>query len=301
MLNLKTGKLKVRNFFYFLLIIVLVAVNNNCYEYLTNNQLKAPQILFYRGVFTLILTIIYAHYRNQALMPKEIAAQSVRFITTGGSLLLILFSYNYLSAGTVSLLQRLDIPVLIFFSIFITKRMQKMQTILSILVIAIVLFLAIDPQLIDEDRNGFLLVFCGIAMVAIGYMTVHRGSNRESVPSLINVASVSSIFFGALLMIFYGHTLKVSLINMLLLILSSVINIMLFYLTIERYKVYTPEKALLPFVWAILSTAVIEMLLERSLYSLKEIFVTVGLTLLITIICLIKPNKTLSTISNENI
>lgn len=276
---------------YFILIIVLVALNNNCYEYLTNNALKAPQILCYRGGITLLLTIIYAVYKNEALVPKQIRAQGVRFITTGGSLLLALFSFNYLSAGTVSLLCRLDIPVLILFSVALNKTKHWLQILLSILVILIVLFLTIDPKFIDEDRNGFLLLFGSIGMVAIGYLTVHKGSGTESVPSLINVSSVSCLFFGGMLMLVYGYHWLITIESLSMILVSSLINIALFYLTIERYKAYPPEKALLPFVLAIVSTSMVEMLIEHKLYSFQEILVTVILTILISMICLINPKK----------
>lgn len=284
--------MKNQNLLYFIVIIVLVALNNNCYEYLTNNKLKAPQILFYRGGFTLLLTIVYARYKKQTLVPTDIKAQALRFITTGGSLLLALFSFNYLSAGTVSLLSRLDIPVLVLFSVLLKKSKHWFQIALSLLVIGAVLFLTIDPNFIDEDRNGFLLIFGSIGMVAIGYLTVHRGSNTESIPALINVSSMSCLFFGGLLMIFYRYEWVIAFENVAMIIISSFINIALFYLTIARYKAYSPEKALLPFVLAILSTSVFEMIIEQKFYSAKELIVTATLTFIISLICLINPTKT---------
>jgi drug/metabolite transporter (DMT)-like permease len=275
-----------KNTIYFLLIIVMVAVNNNCFEYLTNEGLHAPVILFYRSVFTLLLTVIYATRHHQLLVPKNIKEQSVRFITTGGSLLLVLSSFNYLSAGTVSLLQRLDIPVLIIFSILLHKKKHWVQILFSVLTVIIVLFLTMDPQFIDEQRNGFLLMFGSIGMVAIGYLTVHKGSHSESVPALINVASVSGLFFGCFIILLHHHSWLISLKDMGIVAISAIVNIMLFYLTTRRYKAYSPEKALTPFVCAIFSTSVLEMIIEQKLYSKQDLFITAALTIIISIICL---------------
>ena len=275
-----------RNSIYFLSIIILVGLNNNCFEYLNNQAIHAPQILFYRGIFTIVITTAFAVFRKESFFPKNIRPQAVRFVTTGGALLLILESYTYLSAGTVSLLQRLDIPFLILLSIVNRQKKKRFQILLSIITVLIVLFLTINPSLINEDLSGFLLVFSGVGMTAIGYITLHKGSQQESAPSLINISGISSIIFGLVLIQVNHFSWSFPIQDFLIILLSSVINIFLFYCTIELYKVYTPERALLPFVWAILVTAILEMIIEQKLYSIQDILILVILTFLISAICL---------------
>jgi drug/metabolite transporter (DMT)-like permease len=267
-------------------IILLVAVNNNCFEFLTNHNIKASQTLFYRGVFTLIFCSVIALIKKDRVFPVKIKEQSIRFITTGGSLLLVLMSYAFLSAGTVSLLQRLDIPFLIFVSLALKKKKRTYQIVLSVITILSILSLTINPEIIDEDLSGFILVFGSVLMTAIGYFTVHKGSNSESVPALINVSAISSIFFGLVITIFNSNNFAFPLIDFLLIALSALINVLLFYLAVRLYRMYEPEKALLPFVWAIITTSIIEMIIERKMYSNQDIMITVGLTTLITLICL---------------
>jgi len=275
-----------RNRIYILIIILLVALNNNCYEYLSNQNIKASQTLLYRGLFTLFFCLIIGIIKKERIFPTNIKQQSIRFVTTGGSLLLILMSYPFLSAGTVSLLQRLDIPFLIFISI-ISKRNKKLyQVLLSIVTVIAILFLTVNPQLIDEDINGFLLVFASVLMTAVGYFTVHKGSNEETVPSLINVSAVSSVFFGLITSFVFPGNFIFPVFDFMIIALSAIINVILFYLTVQLYKSYDPERALLPFVWAIISTSILEMLIENKLYSKQDIFITIGLTVLISIICL---------------
>ena len=275
-----------RNSFYFFCIIILVALNNNCYEYLSNHSVKAAQTLFYRGVFTLIASSVYGYLKGEKLFPQNISAQSVRFITTGGSLLLILESYPYLSAGTVSMLQRLDIPFLIFFSIAQKQHKKLFQIVLSVLTVLAILVITINPEYFDDDYEGFLFVFGGVSMTAIGYLTMHKGSTKESPPALINISAISSIIFGAGIISFNHQSWLISTHCYFIILLSAIFNVMLFYITIQLYKVYAPERALLPFVWAIFSTSILEMIIEKEVYHLHDIIIKVILTLLISLICL---------------
>ena len=233
----------------------------------------------------------YALVKKEAMFPKNWGEQAVRFITTGGSLLLTLFSFGFLSAGTVSLLTRLDIPILIFFSAIARNNRNWVQIILSVLTVSIVLFLTIEPNVIDEQRSGFLLVFGGLILIVIGYLTVHKGSNTESIPALINIASISSILFGFALIVINKHSWLIPTKDIMIILVSSFVNIFLFYLTIERYKKYSPEKALFPFVLAILSTSILEMIIEHKIYAVNEMLVTIGLTILISAICLTGKSK----------
>lgn len=270
----------------FIAIILSVAVNNNCFEYLSNHDIKASQTLFYRGVFTFLICFFIAFVKKEKLFPDKIKEQSIRFITTGGSLLLVLMSYNFLSAGTVSLLQRLDIPFLIFVSLASKKKKKLFQVILSLLTIGGLLSLTINPKIIDEEISGFILVFGSVAMTAIGYFTVHKASGKESAPALINVSAISSIIFGLLITTFTSNKYFLPLFDLLIIGLSAILNILLFYFAISLYKKYEPERALLPFVWAIIATSVLEMIIENKLYSIQDIVITSCITILISIICL---------------
>lgn len=275
-----------KNTFCFLGIILLVALNNNCFEYLSNHDIKASQTLFYRGIFTLFFCSVIAVKKKEKFIPSKIKNQSIRFLTTGGSLLLVLMSYSFLSAGTVSLLQRLDIPFLIFVSVFTRKKKKSYQIIISLFTIFIILGLTVNPELIDENVSGFLLVFGSVFMTAIGYLTVHKGSASESVPALINVSAISSILFGFLLTIYNTQNFTLPLLDYSVIAFSALLNIVLFYLTVRLYKIYEPERALLPFVWAIVSTSLLEMIIEKKIYNSQDIILTIGLTSLITLICL---------------
>lgn len=234
---------------------------------------------------TLIISF-YAIYKGERMLPKYLKAQSVRFITNGASLLFVLFSYAYLSAGTVSLLQRLDIPFLIFLSLFLKKPQKRYQIILSIATVATVLYLAINPSVINESATGFLLVFGSVSLTAVGYFTLHKGSNIESVPSLINVAAISCIIFGLFAMISFNCSWALSFKNAFVILLSSVASVVLFYILIGFYKIYTPERALLPFVLAIFFTSVIEMVIEKKMYTPQNIIIASLITIMISIICL---------------
>lgn len=275
-----------KTYITFFWIILLAAINNNCFEYLSNHNIKASQTLLYRGVFTLFFCFVIALVKKEKVFPTNIKEQSIRFLTTGGSLLLALMSYAFLSAGTVSLLQRLDIPFLIFVSLALKKKKRTFQIVLSVLTLLSILSLTINPKIIDEEFNGFILVFGSVLMTAIGYFTVHKGSNSESAPALINVSAISSIIFGLLITVFTSTKFVFPLIDFLTIALSALINIFLFYLAIRLYKIYEPERALTPFVWAIITTSTFEMIIEQKMYSKQDIIITLGLTILISLICL---------------
>ena len=270
----------------FILTIFLVAINNNCFEYLTDVHYQAPQILFYRGVFTVVGILCYSAYKRTSSFPRNISRQWIRFITTGASLWLILESYQYLAAGTVSLLQRMDIPFLIFLSLVTVGSKSRSQVILSIITVLIICYLTINPEMIHEDQIGFIYAFISVVMVAVGYFTVYRGSKEETIPALINVGGISWIIFGAALISFKKLSWHFETFDLCIVALSSVINVILFYIIVQLYRKYPAERALLPFVLAILGTSIIEMIMEQKIYGLAQILINVLLTGLLSIICL---------------
>ncbi len=125
---------------YLLIIIPLVALNNNTIEILTDKGYSASQIMFYRGAFSASLIALFSIVSKRNYFPKNWKPQAGRMAIDGLSVFLLYTSYKYLSAGTVALVQRMDIPLLIIISIFNKQTKSSLQFYLSIWSIFVLAF-----------------------------------------------------------------------------------------------------------------------------------------------------------------
>ena len=132
------------------LLIVLLIIMNISIEELTDQKMTGAEILFIRSICNLLLAFIIAFYNKKSIIPKQPKLQLGAFICIGLSLLLVFTAYEYISAGSVSTLQRLDIPLLALIGVFISKSYSK-QILLSLLAFAFVAILIVFNKTTDEN------------------------------------------------------------------------------------------------------------------------------------------------------
>ncbi|MFX5574569.1 hypothetical protein ABTD77_19205, partial [Acinetobacter baumannii] len=95
----------------------------------------------YRGAIALILGIIGACLKRYSLFPESWKPQIARLIFNGLASYLLVSSFTYLSASTVSLISRIDVPFLIFLSVYLGKEKSDLQFWLSVWCVLVILFL----------------------------------------------------------------------------------------------------------------------------------------------------------------
>lgn len=259
-------------------IILSVTFYTYTVEALTDRGYSAPNIMILRGAVALLFGITYSLIKGASLFPKKWKPQIVRFFTNGFASYLSIISFIYLSASTVALVNRLDIPFIIFLSVFTGQRKSNLQFWLSIWTVVIITFLAIDARFIDEEAIGFVYAIVSVFLISIGYLLVKQSSNNENSILICNVFSLSNLIIGIIILYYSGHNLKFSLTDIWILIIGALSQLFIYTLTVTLYRCFNIEKARLPFVIAALSIMLLEMIFEHKYFSISQI----GLSLIIT-------------------
>lgn len=259
-------------------IILSVTFYTYTVEALTDRGYSAPNIMILRGAVALLFGITYSLIKGVSLFPKKWKPQIARFFTNGFASYLSIISFIYLSASTVALVNRLDIPFIIFLSVFTGQRKSNLQFWLSIWTVVIITFLAIDARFIDEEAIGFVYAIVSVFLISIGYLLVKKSSNDENSILICNVFSLSNLVIGIIILYYNGHNLKFSFTDLWILIIGALSQLFIYTLTVTLYRWFNIEKARLPFVISALSIMLLEMIFEHKYFSISQI----GLSLIIT-------------------
>ena len=259
-------------------IILSVTFYTYSVEALTDRGYSAPNIMTIRGALALLLGLIYSLIRREQLFPKKWKPQFARFFANGFASYLSIVSFIYLSASTVALLNRLDIPFLIFLSVFMGHKKSNLQFWLSIWTVLIITFLAIDARFIDEEVIGFVFAFGSVFLTSVGYLLVKQSSNHETPILICNVFSFSNLVIGIVILFYTGQYFKFSFSDLWIIIIGALSQLFMYALTVTLYRWFDIEKARIPFVIAALSIMLLEMIFEHKIFSISQI----GLSLIIT-------------------
>jgi len=252
-------------------VLIIVAINSNVTEYLTGKDYPAPLMLVFYGVFSLVLNCIAGLFTRQAIFPKQWKFQIVRLVNNGISMLLIFISFKYLSAGSVSLIQRTDIPFVIMLSFFLGEKKSNLQFWLSLWSILTVVFMIVDARLINEESGGFGYAFAGVIMISAGYIIIRKSVAVETVYSLSNVNSIGMILVGTITMFVQHYSWYIDPGHLWIFCLGGLMLFAIYVVAIPLYVWYQPERARFPYILGALGTAIIEMIMERKMYPVSQI------------------------------
>lgn len=276
------------------LVILLVAVNNNLIEFLTGNGYPAATIIFYSGLVALVITYALARFRSKPLRVVNLKFLTIRVILDAISIWCMFESFKYLSASSVSIVQRMDIPFLILMAYLRGRKLKSLQFYLSIWTIVILLFFAFDAKFNDEDPIGFVYALAGVLLFSLSLLIIKSQTTRESV----NTLSLSYFFSGILggfVFGYFGNTsFDLNLEGAALLSLAGVIQVVIVLVGIELLRLFDAEMARLPYVLGAFATLILEMIIEHKFFNFNQIGLSVIIIGLLTTICLNpKPPKTL--------
>ena len=172
-------KTQMLKYILFLSVILLVAADNNGIEALTDKGYSTGVIMLYRGLGALLVFLLFALYRKSDLKPKNWKPHIFRLIINGLSAWFLIYSFKFLSAGTVALFQRMDIPLLILIAVFSKNHRSSLQFYLSIWTIFIIIFFVLSANIIDEDPKGFLFIGASIVLSAISFFIIKKQSENR--------------------------------------------------------------------------------------------------------------------------
>ena len=256
-------------------------------------------VLLVRGVIGFIICTSLAYSKKMRAFPQRWNLQGYRLINAGLILLLVFESYKHLSATTVSLLQRMDIPFLIILSILIRDKKSKTQLVLSIIAIISTIYF-ISSSLLTErhelnktiDYLGFALAGTSAFLLAFSYILLKKTSRIDNAFVITNITCMSTTVFGLIYTIVKGYSWTIHPQDIWAFILAAIILVASYYYSMELYKKFSAETAQLPSTLAIVVTMVVEMLLKHKWFNNSETLVVIFIAFLTTLIVIDANYKT---------
>lgn len=267
-----------------LLVALLVAMNIGIEE-LTDKGITGAEILLLRSICNLIAAILIAAYSRKSVLPKQPKLQVGAFICLGLSLLLIFTAYQYISAGSVSTLQRLDIPLLVLFATF-GGQSKVSQTVLAVLAFVLVAALLILNKTTDEDPVGYFIVLSAVVILCVNTLLQKKIAVTENIQTIILISSLSSVFWSCI-RCWQSHSTfaNIHFDSLLVIVGLSIINLIIFYIVNDLYKKKSPEVVRYPYLLAAFLTMITEMIVEHKIFNpiliIGNISILIVLTLLV--------------------
>ncbi|WP_026934254.1 hypothetical protein [Christiangramia echinicola] len=270
----------------FLSVILLVAADNNGIEALIDKGYSTGIIMLYRGLGALLVFMLFAIYRKSDLKPKRWKPHIFRLIINGLSAWFLIYSFKFLSAGTVALFQRMKLPLLILIAVFSKNHRSSLQFYLSIWTIFIIIFFVLSANIIDEDPKGFLFIGASIVLSAISFFIIKKQSETEGGMSLGVLYLGGIVLWGLGITSYRGAGFEVAFNDLWLFVLSGGLLALISICSIILFKRYNAEKVRLPFALGALATLGLEMILENKIFTTSHIGLSVLLIGIMITICL---------------
>ena len=262
-------------------VVALVALQNNNIEYLTEDGYSSSIVLLCRSFTTLTLSTIVGKWQGHSLWPANWRTQRLRLINSGVALYLFLLSFQYLSATTVGLLQRLDIPILIILTGIGNRQFGQRGRLAMVIILGVLGFVSLSRQ-VDEPLIGFAIALTAVFMLSVSFILIKRSVAQENGFVMMNITCLSSIGVSVLSLAitrdtgWHGHHHDIG-----LLVLSGVLQFTQYCCLVALYRRLPIERAQFPTVLGAISTMILEMLLEHKLFAPVHIICIVVLTALI--------------------
>jgi hypothetical protein len=199
-------------------------------------------------------------------------------------LLLIFTAYQYISAGSVSTLQRLDIPLLVIIAAF-GSQSKLSQTLLALFAFALVAALLILNKTTDEDPIGYFIVLSAVIILCINTLLQKKIAVTENIQTIILISSLSSVFWGGIRCWQTNSTFaNIQLDSLLIIVGLSFANLLIFYIVNDLYKKKSPEVVRYPYLLAAFLTMITEMIVENKIFNPILIFGNISILILLTLL-----------------
>ena len=262
-------------------VVALVALQNNNIEYLTEDGYPSAIVLLCRSVTTLTLSTVVGRWQGHSLWPTNWRTQRLRLINSGVALYLFLLSFQYLSATTVGVLQRLDIPILIILTSIGNRQFGQRGRLAIIIILGVLGFVSLSRH-VDEPLLGFAIALTAVFLLSVSFILIKRSVEQENGFVMMNITCLSSIGVSLLSLAITGDTgWHGQHQDIGLLLLSGVLQFTQYCCLVALYRRLPIERAQFPTVLGAISTMILEMLLEQKFFAPIHIICIVVLTALI--------------------
>ncbi len=239
-------------------------------KYLALLGMPAAQVLVFRGMGCLITALAWALYYRQGLWPREPRSQLIRIIVSGLSLFLITASYHYANATTVSIVQRMDIALLILLSPLVGEPRGRRQMAFAAVILVAFFTFALGFQGPGEGMLGYLFAFLGTLGVTFGFLLIKASSRKETEGVIAAVAGLAILLYGLGGSAATG-TWIVTPQTAVIGLCAGALMFLIYMLTIRLYRLMDVASAEYPTLFAVLLVAPAEHWLLGARFDLSYV------------------------------
>jgi drug/metabolite transporter (DMT)-like permease len=278
------------NFFVFkysaATVIVSAVLYNLTLDHLMGRGYSSSSVLVYRGLFTMGITMLFARYSNQSVFPKNIHLNVVRLLNSGIGLMLTFEAYKRLTASTVAMVARLDIPVAVIIGYVAGKRARDFKVGLSVFAITLVLSILFFADFIHEQPMGLGLALIAVAMTSLSYLLIKRSTTDENNFTIVNITNIGCILVGMVGGAALGNLHMLQLRDLWLFLLTSLSQFALNYTMAVVYRKNEVERAQRPYLTGAIAVLFVEQVLEQRFFPALQIGIILSVVTVIYIITL---------------
>ena len=237
----------MKSFLFFSITILFTALHANMIEFLVDTKhYPSSVILMYRGLIGLVLCTAFAKIKKENAFPTKWNVQKYRLVNAGIIMLAVFESYKHLGATTISLMQRMDIPLIVLLAIFYKERRSTFQNIMSVVTIlftcGFVYFQIITEEqhhsFTTSDWDGFMLISFAALLLAINSRLVKKSVSTDNAFVITNITCISTSVMGFITSLATGKSFYINSNDYVWLVILTLLLIISYYFLVELYKIH---------------------------------------------------------------
>lgn len=243
---------------FFLICAFALAAKDLLIKYLFNSGILFNHIIFYTGLFSLIISLLFSLCRKEKFAIVHKKYQFWRIIIVSLSAFFVFLSFQLLCPSIVNIGSKMTLPLMILLSSFLALPYGKKEKYLALLTLAIMFIFFYQALYCDNTSRVGLLILLISTFCMIGeYMTLSHTVKKESSALICSIPSVSLILLGISLSFVFNEPLWVLNKNTFFLLLCGLSYFIAYYSGIIRYKLLPPGLAEYPslmsifFIWPV--------------------------------------------------
>jgi drug/metabolite transporter (DMT)-like permease len=224
--------------------IAVLVINALITKYLTKNGIDGSFILLNRGFVCFVIVLLTSFFSGKSLRPTKPWIQVIRFFVAGLSLICITNSFKFANAATISLIQRLEVLIVIIVSALLSKKLLNIRIYYSLTIIIAAIIFLFHFKNIGEENKGVYLALIGTSFVVIGYFLIKKVVSIENYLVITFTSSLGAAIFG-FTFAYFRNTINYQLqpLFLVLLVLLGVLMFITYRLTTFVYSKYNIETA----------------------------------------------------------
>lgn len=255
-----------------LIVVVAAVVYNLSLNSLLDTGYSSSMVLLWRGLLSFSLIVTAALAVRQSVFPQKLHLQVLRLTNSGIGLMLAFQAYKGLTASTVAMVSRLDIPVAILIGFITGRRLSDARVRLSVFAIGTVLSIVYFSGTIHEDATSLLMAIIAVCMTSVSYLLIKQSTHSENNFSIVNTTNIGCIAIGAIGILVQQGSIFPGWQHAWLFLLASCSQLALNYTSAVVYRQKEVERAQRPYLAGSIAVMVIEQIITWQFFAPLHIF-----------------------------